>query len=1657
MNDQCRTRRPRLARLIGLAAMAVVFTGADAAPTPPAPVPAPERPHALVTNFTAPLPANASIKTSVQDADKRAGLFAAQLDYALDAQKRVAELAFADEAYAVSGPGEIRVWIKGDGSGNQLAITLRHADAQLDAKMVRRLSGHADLNLAPVTLDFNDWKEVTLDAKALPPGRVAWWSRVTVRGKAGDDAKLEGRVLLDDMRVYPVSAAPRLGVRSSLIGLAVRDFSTDIALAVDARNFGDKLVKLRARVSMIDRNQSVVADRDFTLDLPPGRASEQRLELKPDHLDTFLPPFKITGDILSPDQPDLSVRIDHTLVMGNAMVLFTDMGLAPSRWYTAGVGGPYDRASSNPNQWNNWNMGEFTRISPVTQVFSRVSRVGVPAEERAEANKATGVPPLLGHALKLDYTAGEGVVYRGAERYFPGDAYEAGVWVKGDGSGGTLYALFFDFTGFADFWAGGWKRIAHGERAVCKLDFTDWRYFPIPLPGNGVGKSATGRIDTLKGSTDELDYPLELSAFRVAAPKGDTAGAVLIGSVYVRTQAPATDTLSVHLSYDDAEQNWSPDRKASVLVHNGSRTKKRGIAGSWELLDRSKTQLAAGAFRGDANPGEALTQTIDLASVAAKVAPALGPLTLRVSAGDASDPSVAGSQAMSLAKPDSLYVHDDFEAERGYVPLKALGIARGPAPGEPTVFTSTEQAHSGKRSLAIPWDREANLKQYVSIDPPLLGVPTEVSVWVFGDGSGALFFPMVGDQTGVPHGLAAAKFNLFPLRTDGPTANAVRIDWTGWKQLKFSLPPIQPNWDQLVPRQRFLAGYPLGLHLCVTAETADAKLKSGTVFVDDVEVRTHASPDQRVSVSLVRDGPTNVTKPGSTLRLSVRNADAAAERAVRLTGGAYDWRGVLRAATPSSPIKIAPGKAVEVALAPALTQGALRLRVRMLDGDRVIDTLGQDIIVGDVAPLLAGDTLAAMRDEWKLRPAVKDLFTYVDEDWDWVESFPGATQFDTVRNRTGRVIQNNAQPWLLLGFSAYWASGVGFDSLKKGTFSRVTRHEGQGVDIFLIPQRLADWDNYVNDVMRNVGKEMSGFVLWDNPDGNSTIAMPPDQFAGFIASADKWRRAYCPDKPVVIGGMSRATAIPYLQGLAKAEALQKIDGVNLRLDVGRISPEDAEVPAYLRQLTSAMSVPGQPAKRVVVTDLDWAVEPEEDGLNGFTQAAYLVRSDLLLRPMGIRPELSIRNGDFDRAGTGITYRRQIEIPPLREKLMTFELKPAWWALARMRSLLDQLEPLKLDSLSDLAAGRTFAAVYKRKADNKAVAIVWRNDNAGFVSAGRGGVAVESAEDIFGAAVTGESGWYPVGAAPVVLTLSGAPEAAAAGIAMFNVRDGAEASWPQRVLAAFTPESGRANQYAAVGGEPAAMSGDDVAGARVEAKAMRFAKDAKETFRVAVPAGAGLVLRRTFFLDEKGFDATVAVEGKQVGAWNCRHAEPELKHGLRSAEFFIAPEAIAGKSEVTIEVTSASPSNTVAWTALEYRGGAFPLTAMGAIHAVQSVGHARPARNMIGSPLKIGQNGYAEGIGVFANSLLEYSLNGQFKKFRAKVGVDAATDGRGSVVFEVWLDGKKKWNSPLMSGLDPARDVEIDVTGATRMRLIVTDGGDGNRFDAADWCEPALER
>lgn len=109
----------------------------------------------------------------------------------------------------------------------------------------------------------------------------------------------------------------------------------------------------------------------------------------------------------------------------------------------------------------------------------------------------------------------------------------------------------------------------------------------------------------------------------------------------------------------------------------------------------------------------------------------------------------------------------------------------------------------------------------------------------------------------------------------------------------------------------------------------------------------------------------------------------------------------------------------------------------------------------------------------------------------------------------------------------------------------------------------------------------------------------------------------------------------------------------------------------------------------------------------------------------------------------------------------------------------------------------------------------------------------------------------------------------------------------------------------------------------------------------------------------------------------------------------------------------------------------------------------------GNPLTIGGVVYAKGLGVHAQSAVEYYTGGSCEQLTAQVGVDDEKGLKGSVAFEIWADGKKAASTGVLTNADTAQAVSADVSGAQVVRLVVTDGGDGQDSDHADWAEPLL--
>ena len=123
----------------------------------------------------------------------------------------------------------------------------------------------------------------------------------------------------------------------------------------------------------------------------------------------------------------------------------------------------------------------------------------------------------------------------------------------------------------------------------------------------------------------------------------------------------------------------------------------------------------------------------------------------------------------------------------------------------------------------------------------------------------------------------------------------------------------------------------------------------------------------------------------------------------------------------------------------------------------------------------------------------------------------------------------------------------------------------------------------------------------------------------------------------------------------------------------------------------------------------------------------------------------------------------------------------------------------------------------------------------------------------------------------------------------------------------------------------------------------------------------------------------------------------------------------------------------------------------------TVGYGSPnaGKSIDGHPLTLGGVVYPHGIGTHAESVFVINLHGGATHFDATVGVDDETGHQGSVAFSVRVDGKTLAQTGVLHGGDAPQPISVDLTGAQRMTLIVSDGGDGITYDHADWAGALL--
>jgi NPCBM/NEW2 domain len=117
---------------------------------------------------------------------------------------------------------------------------------------------------------------------------------------------------------------------------------------------------------------------------------------------------------------------------------------------------------------------------------------------------------------------------------------------------------------------------------------------------------------------------------------------------------------------------------------------------------------------------------------------------------------------------------------------------------------------------------------------------------------------------------------------------------------------------------------------------------------------------------------------------------------------------------------------------------------------------------------------------------------------------------------------------------------------------------------------------------------------------------------------------------------------------------------------------------------------------------------------------------------------------------------------------------------------------------------------------------------------------------------------------------------------------------------------------------------------------------------------------------------------------------------------------------------------------------------------------RRDRTVEGGPLRLRNALYPRGLGVHSQCEIEYPLEGKYRRFEATVGIDDDTLGRGSLRFEIHVDGKPAFSSDEVTGKSPALRIDgINVSGARRLTLRVRFGAQADIQDHADWCDALL--
>ena len=122
----------------------------------------------------------------------------------------------------------------------------------------------------------------------------------------------------------------------------------------------------------------------------------------------------------------------------------------------------------------------------------------------------------------------------------------------------------------------------------------------------------------------------------------------------------------------------------------------------------------------------------------------------------------------------------------------------------------------------------------------------------------------------------------------------------------------------------------------------------------------------------------------------------------------------------------------------------------------------------------------------------------------------------------------------------------------------------------------------------------------------------------------------------------------------------------------------------------------------------------------------------------------------------------------------------------------------------------------------------------------------------------------------------------------------------------------------------------------------------------------------------------------------------------------------------------------------------------------TVNYYMPRRDQAfdGEPLRLAGQTYTRGMAIRSRTELVYRLPGNYRRFVALAGIDDRMRPQGHVQLQVYADDRLLLDREIAGNEEPL-PIDLDLTGATRLRLVVDFGQDLDISDHFDLCDARI--